>query len=231
MISELDEILEFYENEKLALETLIIELVAEREFKQAHIRQKALKKVNRQLFLLHNLKNPNYAEILELQQSLENLKKLDRGNPAMKNFFDSRKHPIELRLQQIEANVAIEQLDSQEFDDAIFELAAGKIKHFQFFINPKTKLYLDFKTHRESIVIAIPKFKKLKNNFTLPKSNIAFLKGMGFQRNRDENTLSLSFDISSFKDANPLKTIVSRVIYEGFGSHHIENSSIIVIIA
>ncbi|MFN0255075.1 hypothetical protein [Pedobacter ureilyticus] len=54
---------------------------------------------------------------------------------------------------------------------------------------------------------------------------------MGFQRNRDENTLSLSFDISSFKDANPLKTIVSRVIYEGFGSHHIENSSIIVIIA
>ncbi|MFN0255076.1 hypothetical protein [Pedobacter ureilyticus] len=113
MISELDEILEFYENEKLALETLIIELVAEREFKQAHIRQKALKKVNRQLFLLHNLKNPNYAEILELQQSLENLKKLDRGNPAMKNFFDSRKHPIELRLQQIEANVAIEQLDSQ----------------------------------------------------------------------------------------------------------------------
>lgn len=231
MATALDEILEFYENEKLALETLINELVLEREFKQAHIRQKALKKVNHTLFLLRNLKNPNHAELTQLQQSLEDLKKLDNGNPAMKDFFERRMQPIKLRIQQLEVEVATDQLDSQEFDDVIFELVAGKIKHFHFFINTKTKLYLDFKLNEQSIIIELPRIKKLKNNFTLPKSSIAALKGMGFQRNKDENTMCLSFDVSNFKDANPIKTIVSRVIYEGFGHHHTENSSVIVIIA
>lgn len=231
MKTELDEILEFYKNEKLTLEKLIDDLVRQREFKQAHFHQKAWKKVNRSLFLFHNLRNPNYAEIVQLQQTLENLQKLDGGNPFMKDFFESKKHPIELQLQKLVADEPTVQMDSQVFDDVIFDLVEGKIKHFQFFINTKTKLYLDFKLFEKSIIIEIPKYKKLKKNFILLKSNVAILKNIGFERNKTENTISLNYDINSFKDANPIKTLVSRVVYECFGHHHIENPSIIVIIA
>ncbi len=231
MKTELDEILEFYENEKLALEKLIEDLVEEKEYKQAHIHQKALKKVNRYLFLFHNLENPNHTEIVQLQQTLEVLQKLERENPSIKGFLESRKHSIELQLQQLTAAIRTVQMDSQTFDEVIFDLVESKHSHFHFFLNTESNLYLDFKKVDQFITITIPKYKKLKKDYVLLKSNRNKLKSMGFKLTDDKKKLVFAYDISSFKDANPIKAIVSRVIYEGFGIHHIQNSSVIVIIS
>lgn len=235
MKTELDEILEFYENEKLTLEKLIEEFVAEREFKQAHIHQKALRKVNLSISLFKTLENPNFLELEHLLNQLEryssnHFKKLMEESPFMRDFFKRDVKCLEEKISSFNEKPIAPHSDSQEFDDIIFDLIEDKLNNFHFFLNTGTNLYLDFKKVNQSIVITIPKYKNLKKKYVLSKANRNKLKDIGFKLTDDKKNLVFIYDISSFRDANPIKTIVSRIIYEGFGHYNIENSSVIVII-
>ena len=229
MKTELDEILDFYKNEKLALENQIEQLVSEREFKQAHIHQKALKKVNQSLTLFENLKNPNQIKINELELQLAHLKNIQTISYSS-DFFERIIQPIEQKLKELKVVTDPNRLDGQEFDDMIFDLIADKLHHFQFFLNKKSDLYLEFKKIGQAIFITIPKYKKLKKAYILSKSSRKKLKNIGFKLTHNKKNLVFEYDITSFKDANGIKTIVSRVIYDGFGIYHLQNSTIIRII-
>ena len=100
MNEELNEILEFYSEEKLALEKLINSYVKDGKFKEAHLHQKALHKLSRTLSLLKKLENPNYEEIEQLEfriQSYSNseAEELIKVNPRLKDLIEKEKKHFE----------------------------------------------------------------------------------------------------------------------------------------
>ena len=235
MNEDLNEILKFYEEEKENLEYLIKVNVEDGEYKEAHRNQKALFLVKNSLSLLRKLGNLNYEEIEHLEYLLHNYSsskyiKLVEDNPKMKANQETQKKYLEQKIKFLKEKPIPYQVDEQDFDDVIFKLVEGKIKGFQFFINLEDHLYLDFKKHYDQILISIPKFKKLKKNDILFKKNIAEIKKIGFQLSADKKALHYFYNLANFKNTIEIKTITSRVIYDGFGFRNLKNSSLIVIV-
>lgn len=236
MNEELNEILEFYSEEKLALEKLINSYVKDGKFKEAHLHQKALHKLSRTLSLLKKLENPNYEEIEQLEfriQSYSNseAEELIKVNPRLKDLIEKEKKHFEEKIYRLSQMPLPSQIDGQDFDDLIFKMVEEKMSTFQFFINLEKHIFLDFQKTSNFINITIPKYKKLKKSYILSKQNIMILKGLGFTLDLENNLLFYKFNIDNFKNSIEIKTLVSRVIYEGFGYHNIQNSSLMVIIS
>ncbi|TCC94110.1 hypothetical protein EZ428_04855 [Pedobacter frigiditerrae] len=235
MNEELNEILKFYEEERQSLESLINDHIKNGEYKQAHQHQKALFKVNQSFSLLRKLENPNYEEIEQLEYLLHNYskseyEKLVQDNRKMKDYFEAKKNYLEQKIKSLKEKSVPFQIDGQEFDDVIYKLIEGKIQRFQFFLNLENHLYLDFKRSTDSIIITIPKYKKLKKEYILSKSNRKVLKGLGFELSSDEKSLIYNYKLDYFKNSIEIKTLTSRIIYDGFGYSNIKNSSLIVIV-
>lgn len=235
MNEELNEILEFYSEEKLALEKLINNHVKDGKFKKAHLHQKALHKLNQTLSLLKKLENPNYEEIEQLEfrfQSYSNseTEELIKVNPRLRDIIEKEKKHFEEKINRLSQMPLPSQIDGQDFDDLIFKMVDGKIRNFQFFINLEKHIFLDFQKTSNYINVTIPKYKKLKKSYILSKTNIMILKGLGFTLDLENNLLFYKFNFDNFKNSIEIKTFVSRVIYEGFGYHNIQNSSLMVII-
>lgn len=235
MNEDLNEILKFYKEEKDNIESLIKESVEDGEFKDAHRYQKALFQVNRSLSLLLKLENPNYEEIEHLTFLLQNYSsfrytKLVEENPKTKDYIETEKKYLEEKIKALAAKPIPKQVDEQDFDDVIFKLVEGKIKGFHFFINLENHLYLDFRIHHNQIVITIPKYKKLKKNYILHKANIIAIKKIGLKLDDNKKALHYFYNLNSFKNSIEIKTITSRIIYDGFGYQNLKNSSLIVVV-
>lgn len=235
MNNELEEILQFYEEERQNLESLIHLHVKDFEYKKAHFHQKALYKVNQTLSLLRKFENPNYEEIEHLQHLLENYSnrefiELIEQHPYLSEKINLEKKHYEEKINQLRQEPRPRQIDGQEFDDVIFKLVENKIGGFHFFLNLETYLYLNFTKKDNFIIISVPKFKKLKKKYILRKSDIRALKAIGLKLDDARKSLVYRYDVAQFKDAIVIKTITSRIIYEGFHYSQLKNSTLIKII-
>lgn len=224
-MKDIDEIIAFYQEEATNLQRLITLAVEEREFKMACYYEKPFRKVHRRLRLLKNLENPLYDKLEEL----ERLKQLyERPLPAgieasYQDYIENNRKRIINQIALLKQQQSEFHVDGQQFDDLIFSMADGSINKFRFYINTEFKLKIIYKIIDNSIVIAINRVKKLRKKDTLSKSDIKALKNIGLQK--VDGSLLFFYPLDHFKNAIEIKTITSRIIYEGIGLNKLSNSS------
>src|ERR1700693_85425 len=100
MKSDLDELIEFYEQEKLYIEKCIKENINEWEYLHAHYHSHALFIINNQLRTLNKLKDAFYDKRTELERMIEIYKEWDKSKRSnMDSYYqkmiDDNNHKLE----------------------------------------------------------------------------------------------------------------------------------------
>lgn len=227
----LTELIDLLEDEGLRLETIMKACVAESDYKHAHKYQKALHKVNRQLQTLNGLQDPSYKEKSMLKHTQEIYIKYlaDPKYAGMTDYFLDKMNETQQKLYIPSASPP--QYDTQEIDDALFQLVEKKITGFKFNLQKQSNLYLRFQLIGHSLKLSITPFKELMNEDVLYKEEKKALKSLGFTNSLGKEYLYCMVDVSRFKDALAIKTLLARIVFEVFFYRELDRPATIEIYA
>lgn len=215
-MSDLEEVIAAYEEEKAALEQQIAEYVEEADYFYAHHHQRALKRINTRLYILKNLQNPNHGKIVREEQSIAGLTKI-REQPRLKilgeAYFERRIEEHNHKIQELKTETFEPNYDSQEIDDVLFELSEGRINGFKLFFKSSSDIYLDFSRDTQGIVIRLSWDKLLEYNTQHMSIYATQLEVLEFELVDKHWTYRHT---GHFKDALEIKIMLARLIYDVF---------------
>jgi hypothetical protein len=215
MKSDLEELIEAYETEKAALEKQISEYVKEQDYLYAHYHQRALRTVNRRLDVLKDLQNPYYRRISQEERMIDhyrNMTNLYGERHAM--YIEKQIRECEDKIQALGAAEFKPGLDSQEIDDALFNLADGTLKGFKLYFKTSPDAFVSFALDGNTIAIKLGDNTAAPDSYQYIVGNVNQLKSLGFQLREGQWIHHSNFD--GFKDALEIKIILARLIYDFF---------------
>lgn len=220
MKSDLEELIDAYQEEKTELEKQISEYVEEGDYLYAHYHNKALKMLNKTLDALKTLHNPVYRNILDEETGIKNCNKmLASRDYNVSNDFKAYLDNI-LRLKITESEEKIRKLksteiqshyDSQEVDDALFSLVNGAVKKFTLYFKSAYDVPIKFEIIDNAIEIRLV----LNDEVDVRKQKkINQLVHSGFSLQNNEWVYQ--YLLNRFKDGLEIKMMLSHLIYDIF---------------
>lgn len=222
MKSDLDLLLEYYEDEKRSLESSINAYLKELDYLYAHYQQEALWRVNATLDTLKYFKDPLYYEKQQIERITELFK--DREYKSyMKSAYEERLIKKENRLN-IRSGVYYFN-DDQVIDDALFNLYEGRCKQFRLCLSKPNSLYLYFELQDKQVlhisfiaktVLDMYGYEEETYEDDDNEGQINVLRKLGFKWDNKSSKITYSFNMAGFKDAIEIKTLLARIAYDVF---------------
>lgn len=221
MKSDLEEIIEAYELEKAELEKQISEYVEEGDYIYAHYHNKALRKINKTLDNLKSMQHPFYRLILEEKTKAKNVSKMLVSVEYKKYFdlFGTDFFAKELQEGENKINewqlAAVSQIhDSQEIDDALFDLVKGVLNSFKLYFKSSPDIFARFILKDHIIEITLLYDTDPYYNYERVFGDGKQIQALGFILKEEQWVYHYHFD--QFKDALEIKIILARLIYDIF---------------
>jgi hypothetical protein len=142
----------------------------------------------------NNIESLYKDDIAEKKQELEKLNK----NPIHKYFNDS-----------------------QVIDEALFDLYEKRIKKFRLCLSKEDNFNIDFEVTGDRLRITHqPDFESRNYDYSIDfdddTADRHSLEKIGFEWSTDRKVLVYHYDIKEFKEAMPVKILLSRIVYEKF---------------
>lgn len=215
MKSDLEELIEAYEIEKVELEKQISEYVGEGDYIYAHYHNKALRRINRRLDVLKGLHNPFYRDIMEEERRTSNLRNLmaKTGHIDHGGFIEKEIDKSESKIQELQRSTFSPLYDSQEIDDALFDLEKGVIEGFKLYFK-SPDIFARFSLGDHIIEIKILYDASPDKYYLDIFEDGRQFKSLGFKLIEGQWVYHYFFD--RFKDALEIKIILARLIYDVF---------------
>ncbi|WP_288883945.1 hypothetical protein [Pedobacter panaciterrae] len=222
MKSDLEELIEAYEIEKVELEKQISEYVEEGDYIYAHYHNKALRKINKTLDILKDIQHPFYRLISEEKTKARNMTKILTREEYKKyfdhlgtDFFAERLQEGENKILEWQRAPVSQTYDSQEIDDALFRLVKGVVSNFKLYFKSRPDIYARFTLKDHTIEITLlydedPYYDHHGWIFGDGKE----IKPLGFILKDEQWIYQYHFD--KFKDALEIKILLARLIYDVF---------------
>nr|WP_068890537.1 hypothetical protein [Pedobacter panaciterrae] len=222
MKSDLEELIEAYEIEKAELEKQISEYVEEEEYIYAHYHNKALRKINKTLDVLKNMQHPFHRLISEEKSKTRNMTKMLASEKYKKyfdllggDFFTKQLQEGENKILEWQRAATSQTYDSQEIDDALFDLVKGVLSGFKLYFKSRPDIFARFTLKDRIIEITLlydkdPDHDHYEWVFRGGKE----IKALGFSLKDEQWVYQYHFD--EFKDALEIKVILARLIYDIF---------------
>lgn len=231
MESQLKLLISLYEEEKVQLQKLIDECIAEREYLMAHYHSEALSQLNGRLQTLHNIDDKLYDEkdfkqrwIVGLQKQLES-----ESSDHMKEYLEKRlqREKVELeRLNQIPKQ-ATHPDNKTLLDETLKKLVDKKIKNLSLILKKADNLFLRFSYSKKTLKVTLPNVKQHTKKCILYEDNISTLKNLGFDLVENETKLTLSLTGDKDDILYRVKIILAKIVFEIFYIKEFENESYI----
>jgi len=226
MKSDLDQLIEQYEAEKSAFEQLLKDCLYLQDYLGAHYYSQTLYRIDSELNLLHFLKDPLYDD----KQALEKMLLRSKGEPNyLQAFWEERIENEKNRIQKLSEKKGKLFFDSQEIDEALFNLHQGKINSFKlYFKMKKENLCFDFELSEGYVLNILVRITQTSNNTDI--FDQYYLKGfkkLGFKLNDEGNLLIYQYNMNGFKEAIFLKTLLARIIYEVYGYRSFDSACLL----
>ncbi|GGH09564.1 hypothetical protein [Pedobacter zeae] len=229
MNEEINELLSIYKQEKELIESLIKEDEIDHDYRAVYLKSKILNRIKHQIRTIELFIDPHLQEKEQLKRRSDFFAEMDRNGLA-KDYYAFQLEKINHELEQLNNFTPGYFNDGQEFDDAVFNLVENKISAFIFNLRKEENLYLKFSVKKNKIIIRLTPFADILASNYFIKSTINVLKQIGFKKNKSRTCFQMKYPLESFKDAIPVKTIASRVIYEAFYNYRINQSTTLEII-
>lgn len=210
MKSYLDEIIEAYQVEKDRIDLLIHEALKEEDYLSAHFHSNSLRHINHKLQVFNLLKDPQYDHKVSLTRMITHLqaKQIELGI-NYGGFLAGMKAELEALNQR----QALPVIDTQYIDDAVFDLADGRLNSFRLILIREQNLVLTFKLTRNNLLeISFPMLSDVKERSIL-EYKLPQLTSLGFISHSPEQLIYF-YDMTNFKDALQLKELLSKIIFD-----------------
>jgi len=224
MKTYLDEAIEEFEKEKINLQNTIADYLADEDYQYAAYHQKALKQVGRQLDILYEFQSSGYPRIAAHQQLVKNMQHILQHIDMVKPLQQSISQELEQMIQDTEQEISdlsavqkpsVHKEDKQDIDNALFDLAEGKIAGFRLYFSDDS-LFLDFRlnSEKDEMEIAFTPGAHEGNQYSyFSIRHPGPVNLLGF-RLENTNELVYRHNIIGFKDATAIKIILARVCYD-----------------
>ena len=221
MKSDLEELIDAYQEEKRELEKQIADYVDEGDYLYAHYHNKALKILNKTLDALKTLHNPVYRNILDEEMRIKGCTKMlanpyyNGSNDWLRTYMDKS---LRQSITESEEKIRILQStevqchhDSQEVDEAIFSLVSGAVKAFTLFLKCSYDVPIKFEITNNAIEIRLV----LNDDVGVRKQKkMDQLVHTGFRLQGEE--WIYQYPLNRFKDSLEIKMMLSHLIYDVF---------------
>ncbi|WP_214225649.1 hypothetical protein [Pedobacter sp. B4-66] len=221
MKSDLEELIEAYEIEKAELEKLISGYVEEGDYIYAHYHNKALRKINKTLDILKGIQNPFYRLISEEKSIAKNISKMLTSEEYKKYFdllgadhFADRLREGENKITEWQ-QIAISPIyDSQEIDNALFDLVKGVLNGFNLYFKSRPDIFARFTLKDHIIEITLLYDEDAYYDYGRVFGDGKEISALGFILEEEQWVYHYHFD--QFKDALEIKILLARLIYDVF---------------
>jgi hypothetical protein len=223
MQSDIDELIELLEEEKLFVVQCIEDNIKEFEYLHAHIHTKALSKLDTQLQVLKQLKDPFYNKKDDLEKQLK-LYKIWKGDidSGIDLYYEKMIAEITEQLKKIAESGNVPLYDDQKLDDALFDIRAGHHDGFILYLNSKDNLGFTFELTQPDVLSISIDIKSVLNveyfwgDDDEEQNILNKFTSLEFTLNQTGNKLIYRYDMGCFKDALAIKILLSRIIYDIF---------------
>jgi hypothetical protein len=222
MKSDLDLLIEYYEGEKLALESSIKNYLLEHDYLYAHYQQEGLWHLTNQLDTLKQFKDPLYYKKEGIERQIEWMTRLETQNnySSFKDYISEYKNQLE-QLNKYPVHEYFN--DTQVIDDALHNLYKRKEKGFKLYLSKDDCFYLDFEmvdhflkiTHKQESKFDDSEYLRIIDDDD-DKDHRYPLEKLGFNWDPVDNKFIYLYDMRLFKEALPVKILLSRIAYEIF---------------
>ena len=125
--------------------------------------------------------------------------------------------------------------DSQDIDNALYDLVEGKNKEVKLVLNKKERLELTFKIIDDALHIVLGSLKKIKLSYLSDDNHEQFenrmikkLQGMGFVLNEKTFEMTYKYDLKLFRETIFLKDLLTKIIYDGAIYYEIHKPFLII---
>ncbi|OOQ61788.1 hypothetical protein [Mucilaginibacter pedocola] len=220
MKSDLDLIIEFYEEEKRALEQGIKEALAERDYEEVYYRGEALNSVEGQLHRMNSLKDPLYEKKMQISRLTESAEGMGIDDRLKEYFMEAIMQTIANKERSLEELLErkAELIDTQELDDALFWLYEQKCRAFGFcFPHRDGSLCLLFELTAQKVLLISVDVKDITSDYDpedLEEKQIHLFENLGFRYDHQKGSLVYKYDMNNFKGAWDIKIMLSRIVYD-----------------
>ncbi|SDD32344.1 hypothetical protein [Pedobacter soli] len=228
MNEDINELLSYYKNQKAFFESLIEQDTNDGDYNSVVLNTKVLGNIKHKINIIESLLDPFAKE----KDRLKNIINFYVEKSYLEESDEKRNHilvQIDHKLDQLNSYRTGYFNDGQEFDDVIFDLVENKISAFIFNLRKEKNLHLRFSIKKNKIIIRLTPFAAILDRDCFTKNVITVLKQIGFKKNKLRTCFQIKYPLDDFKDAIPIKAIVSQVIYEAFYNYQINKSTTIEI--
>lgn len=221
MKSDLDQIIEYFETEKKSLEVSIKRSLAEYDYLYAHYQQEGLWRLDIHLGVLKGFKDPFYYKKDEIERWLRWMGSFEDSErfSFYKDTIAEKRNELE-KLNRQQADYYF--IDSQVIDDALFDLYEKRIRKFRLCLSAEENFNLDFEISGGFLKITHQldsQYSDFVDSTDFDDDDIASkhpLINLGFEWDTNEKKFVYHYDMNGFKEALPVKILLSRIAYEKF---------------
>lgn len=213
MKPEIDHLIELLEQEKALLQSKIDECLGEADYEGAAAYSNGLAMLNRKLQILHTFKDPNYEKKRWFKALLERTRQELEENDTL--YMKGRYQREKQQLDDLEAIPIPPHLDSQQLDELIEDVTAGKITAFKLHLNQKDGVYLRFsRPSRGRLLINFPSpISKMDTHF-VGRIKRSILAETGFVENQAADRWEMRIDQRHHSSILHIKERLARVFYD-----------------
>ncbi len=231
MDNHLTLIISLYEEEKVQLQKLIDQCLADTEYLMAHYHWQALCRLNSRLQVLKNIDDKLFDSKHFRQEIIDRLQKQIEAESSdyMKEYYLKDLERTKEELEKLNQTHQPAALPAKEtlLDETLEKLVDKKIKNLKLIFKKADNLFLGFSYSNKVLKATLPHVKQHTKKRTLYHDNITSFKNLGFNLSENETTLTLTLTGAKEDMLNRLKLILSKIVFEIFYFKEFDNESYI----
>lgn len=224
-------LISLYEEEKIRLQKLIDDSLAETEYLMAHYHSEALFQLNRRLQTLNNIDDKLYDEKDFLQRRICLLEKQieTESSEYLEEYYIKN---LQQKIEELEKLNEIPKPPTlpESFtllDETIKKLTEKKIKNLKLILKKADNLFVGFSFSKKVLKLTLPYVKQHTKKGILHEGNINSFKKPGFDLAENKTNLTLTLTGNKEEILKRVKIILSKIVFEIFFFKEFDNESYI----
>ncbi len=238
MKTNLDQIIDHWENEKLTLEDNIKQSIKEWDYISASHYASAIKLINQKLKNLGKIDPLHRNEIKHLEQRIETTQEhmihlsqnMDKELPLISDekrrerylirFLEYSQNQIksfQKQIEQLKTSKPSFYCDNQIIDEAISKVLEKEINGFKLYLDQSDNFYFKCTLSADSFfLIETPEPTEFDQDKWLFWSPLKILRSIGFEDLQKAPSFILQYSMSVNSDPQAIKRVLARVLFEAF---------------
>lgn len=220
MDNQLKTLISIYEEEKISLQKLIDESIADSEYLIAYYHSKALSQLNHKLQTLHNIDDKFYDKKRSVQRTIAyHQNELDSAtSDYMKQLHLRELEHAKAHLEKIkDSSQATSDPETENLlDTALRKLMHKEIKNLRLILSKEHNFYFAFTGNQKMLKATIPNVRQVLKTWMLNDDTLATLQLMGFRPDVHGNKLSIIYTGVKEEILPRMQILVAKIVFDLF---------------